>query len=277
MKEILSFLGKVLAVILAAFLLVLGAIQVLKEKAGEGNAVLDSLAEIHKNDWVDLGLPSGLLWGKTNVGGTSAGETNYFYAWGDTACRESDFRWLTYRFTEGDRVPETPSRYASQSTDYGKLLKYCTNAEYGKDGLADNLTSLQPEDDAATLSWGTGARIPTSEEWKELKENTTQQWTTVDGIAGMLFKGRNGNSIFLPAAGYGQDGWLESFGTYGSYWSSTLGDKDMELSNSNHEVYAIVNASYTAKCFDFNSNNHFWFTTSFRYNGLSIRAVRSKD
>lgn len=275
MKKILSFLGKVLAIILAAFLLILGAIQVLKEKAGEGNAVQDSLAEIHKNDWVDLGLPSGLLWGKCNLGGTSAGETNYFYAWGDTACRENDFRWLTYRFTEGDRVPETPSRYASQSTDYGKLLKYCTNAEYGKNGLADNLTSLQPEDDAATLSWGTGARIPTSEEWKELKENTTQEWTTVDGIAGMLFKGRNGNSIFLPAAGYSSDGWLDGFGDMGSYWTSTLGNKDIEITNSSHDVVATVPATYGAKSFDFNKINIMGVTTVYRYHGLSIRPVLS--
>lgn len=275
MKNILAFLGKILAVIVAAFLLILGAIQVLKEKAGEGDAVMDSLAEIHKNDWVDLGLPSGLLWGKSNIGGTSAGETNFLYAWGDTACREGHFTWLTYRFTEGDKKPNVPSVYASQPTDYGKLIKYCTNSECGKDGLADNIKTLQPEDDAATLSWGKGARIPTPEEWKELKDNTTQKWITFDGIAGMLFTGSNGNSIFLPAAGYSQDGHLESFGTYGSYWANTLGDQDMELSNSSHEVYATVNATYTAQCFDFSSDNRFWVTTSFRYNGLSIRAVRS--
>lgn len=275
MKKILSFLGKVLLAIAVAFLLILGALQMLKEKAGEGDSVLDSLAEIHKNDWVDLGLPSGLMWGKCNIGGTSAGETNFLYAWGDTAYRSGDFRWTTYRFTEGDRESNSPSRYGSTSTDYGKLLKYCTNQKYSKSGVADNLKTLQPEDDAATLAWGKGARIPTPEEWKELKENTTQKWITLDGIDGMLFTGTNGNSIFLPAAGYSQDGWLESFGTYGSYWSNTLGDRDMELSNSSHEVFATVDASYTAQCFDFNSDKRFWSTTSFRYNGLSIRAVRS--
>lgn len=221
MKNILAFLGKVLAVIVAAFLLILGAIQVLKEKAGEGDAVMDSLAEIHKNDWVDLGLPSGLLWGKCNVGGTSAGDCNYLYAWGDTAYRGGGFRWASYRFTEGDRPFNGPTNYDSSPTDYGKLTKYCSNPKCGKDGLADNLKTLQPEDDAATLSWGKGARIPTPEEWKELKDNTTQKWITFDGISGMLFTGSNGNSIFLPAAGFRLDG--ELIGpSLGIYWSSSL-------------------------------------------------------
>ena len=77
---------------------------------------------------------------------------------------------------------------------------------------------LQPEDDAATANWGTGWRMPTIEEWEELKNNTTSTWTTQNDVFGRLFTSENGNSIFLPA------GHTYLYGQYwgGSYWSSSL-------------------------------------------------------
>ena len=276
MKKFLSFLWKLLLILAVIFILALGAIEMLKDKVAGGDDVTDSLAEIHKNDWVDLGLPSGLLWGKDNVGGTSwSGDTNYLFAWGDTAYRDRSFRWSTYRFTEGDRKPQTPSMYDSGPGDYGKLTKYCTNPKYGKDGVADNLTTLQPEDDAATVGWGKGARIPTSSDWLELKKNTTQRWEKRGDIGGMVFTGSNGNSIFLPAVGYSNDGWLDGYGTYGSYWTNEISDVNIPLVTSNHDTVAVYDATLGAKCFDFDSFNYSSIRTVYRYHGLSVRAVRS--
>jgi len=274
MKKFLSFLWKVLAVILAAGLLIWGGLITLKEKAEAGGGS-DSLALVHQDDWVDLGLPSGLLWGKTNIGGTSQGETNYLYAWGDTLYRERGFAWITYHFTVDDQKSNIPSPYASLPTHYGKLIKYCTNPASGKDGFVDHLTKLEWVDDAATISWGKGARIPTPEEWLELKDNTTHKWMTIDGVAGMLFTGPNGNSIFLPAAGYSADGFLDGFGTYGSYWTNSLSNIDIKLTNSSDDVYATLDTSYGAKCFDFSSINYLGVRIVPRYHGLSIRAVHS--
>ena len=272
MKKVLTFIGRVLLVILVLALLGLGALKMLKDKAES------SKTPENPDAWVDLGLPSGLLWAKNNMGGTSAGEANYLYAWGDTAYRGGRFTWMTYGFTEGDRKPEVPSVYACGPTDFGKLLKYCTNSEYGKDGLADNLTTLQPEDDAATVGLDKGARIPTPEEWKELFSNTTKRWVVQDGegfvgVKGLLLTGPNGNSLFLPAAGYCRDGWLESFEELGCYWTNALGKIDMSLSNSSDEVYAVINSTYSAQCFEFDSADYSSVRTVLRYEGLSIRAV----
>ena len=69
---------------------------------------------------------------------------------------------------------------------------------------------------------GNGARIPTAEDWRELIANTTSEWTTVNGVRGYKFTAPNGNSLFLPAAGYRWDGSLYGAGAYGFYWSSSL-------------------------------------------------------
>ena len=66
----LRFIGRVLLVILVLALLGLGALKMLKDKAEA------SKTPENPDAWVDLGLPSGLLWAKNNMGGTSAGETN---------------------------------------------------------------------------------------------------------------------------------------------------------------------------------------------------------
>ena len=93
-------------------------------------------------------------------------------------------------------------------------------------GFADNgqgsVFTLLPEDDAATANWGSDWRMPTKEEWQELYQNTTVIWTTQNGVNGRLFTASNGNSLFLPAAGYRYNSSLYDAGSYGYYWSSSL-------------------------------------------------------
>lgn len=160
--------------------------------------------ECQTGDWVDLGLPSGLLWATRNVGAESPEDYGSYFAWGETSPKEV-YNWSTYRYCNGD---------------YGQLTKYCTYSDYGYNGFTDNLTTLQPGDDAATANYG--GRTPTAEEWRELFDNTTPQWTTQNGVKGQLFTGSNGNSLFLPAAGRRWDGSLNYAGSYGHYWSSSL-------------------------------------------------------
>lgn len=136
--------------------------------------------------YVDMGLPSGLLWATRNVGASSPEDYGYYFAWGETQPK-SVYSWSTYTYCSG-----------SDST----LTKYCNKSTYGYNGFTDNLTTLQPGDDAATANWGSGWRTPTEEEWKELVNNTTSIWTTRKGVRGQLFTASNGNSIFLPAAGF---------------------------------------------------------------------------
>ena len=121
----------------------------------------------------------------------------------------------------------TPSKLPLPITQFPEA----TNPDFGLNGFTDDLTTLDWMDDIVVSItnddyFDENCRIPTKDEWEELLNNTTQTWQYSDGrgMYGMLFTGSNGNSIFLPAAGYdgnsGQ-GFL-SEGSGGYYWSSSL-------------------------------------------------------
>mgnify|MGYP005756212283 CR=1 FL=1 len=157
---------------------------------------------------VDLGLPSGLKWASCNVGATTPEDYGNYYAWGETAPKE-DYLWATYKYANGN---------------YNKLTKYCNDASYGNNGFTDNKTVLEPEDDAAMVNWGEEWRMPTHAEWAELREQCTWTWTTQNGVNGyQVLSKTNSNSIFLPAAGYRSGTYLSNVGSFGFYWSSSLG------------------------------------------------------
>ena len=157
--------------------------------------------------YVDLGLPSGLLWATCNVGADNPEDYGDYFAWGETQPKDT-YNWSTYQYCMG-----------SENT----LTKYCDNSDYGYNGFIDNLTSLLPEDEASTANWGSSDwRMPTAEEWHELFSCTVWYWTTQNGVYGHLFTAYNGSSLFLPAAGYRYDSSLYYAGSYGFYWSSSL-------------------------------------------------------
>ncbi|MBO7577208.1 MAG: hypothetical protein J6T03_07060 [Bacteroidales bacterium] len=192
-------------------------------------------------DWVDLGLPSGLLWATRNVGATSPGDYGDYFAWGETTPKSSS-EWSNYRYCHGGPL---------------QLTKYCSDSPYGYNGFTDNLTILQPGDDAATANYG--GRTPTLVEWQEMMDNTTSQWTTQNGVKGCRFTGPNGNSLFLPAAGYLWGSSLKEAGSNGSYWSSSL---------------VTDNPDY-AFSFYFDSSSPRLSDAS-RVDGFPVRAVRQK-
>ena len=89
--------------------------------------------------------------------------------------------------------------------------------------IGDNKTTLEAADDAATRKLGSLWRMPTKEEIRELLDHCTWNWTTQDGKNGYEVKSKtNGNSIFLPAAGYRGGSALYYAGSGGDYWSSSL-------------------------------------------------------
>ena len=167
--------------------------------------VTDSIVDVH--GYADLGLPSGTLWATCNVGADVPEDFGDYFAWGETAPK-SVYSWSNYKY--GALVSD---RYA--------FTKYCSDSIYGFNGFVDSLTFLEPSDDAATANWGADWRMPTGKEWQELFDKTTYMWTDLNGVKGWCFTGFNGNSIFLPAAGYW---WDSSFnGDGGSiYWSNSL-------------------------------------------------------
>ena len=155
------------------------------------------------HEYVDLGLS--VKWATCNVGASAPEEYGDYFAWGEVEPKEY-YDWSTYKY----------------GSDYDELTKYCNDSYYGKDGFTDNKTVLDPEDDAATVNWGGAWRMPTKAEQDELRNNCTWTWTTQNGVNGYKVVGPNGNSIFLPAAGYMYEGTLYYAGSYGNYWSSSL-------------------------------------------------------
>lgn len=163
---------------------------------------IEEIEEKPQYEAVDLGLS--VKWATCNVGASKPEEYGDYYAWGETTTK-SDYSWDTYKWCGNEEYTVT---------------KYCTDSYYG---TVDNLTTLTSSDDVATVKWGSKWRMPTKEEMKELVENCTWVWTIQGGANGMKVKGHNGNSIFLPAAGYRYYGSsLYYAGEYGAYWGATL-------------------------------------------------------
>ncbi len=143
-----------------------------------------------------------------------------------------------------------------------KFTKYCTDASSGDNGFIDNKTVLEPEDDAATANWGNVWRMPTDAEWTELREQCTWTWTAQNGVNGYQVASKtNGNSIFLPAAGF-RDGNAAPYvaGRRGYYGSSSL------LENSSTDVW-IVTFNHEKVERDNDKRNK----------GLSVRPVQDKQ
>ena len=187
--------------------------------------------------YVDLGLPSGLKWATCNVGATKPEEYGDYFAWGETTPKTT-YDWSTYKWCNGS---------------YDTMTKYCTDSDYG---TVDNKTVLDPEDDAASVNMGGSWRMPTRAEQDELLTECTWTWTTLNGVNGCNVEGPNGNSIFLPAAGYRSSSDLSRAGSSGYYWSSSL----------------TTDNSYNAFDLYFNSGDVYW-NYDYRYYGQSVRGV----
>lgn len=186
-------------------------------------------------EYVDLGLS--VKWATCNVGATKPEDYGDYFAWGETEPK-STYDWSTYKYCNGSNTT---------------LTKYNTSSSYG---TVDNKTTLELSDDAARANWGGSWRMPTTEEQDELRNNCTWTWTTQNGVNGYKVTGTNGNSIFLPAAGYRYDSSLDSAGSYGDYWSSSL------------------YTGYPSYAYDlyFDSSDVGWYSSD-RYYGLSVRPV----
>ena len=163
--------------------------------------------DLNGHAYVDLGLPSGLLWATCNVGATTPEDYGDYFAWGETA-KKSYFTWANYKWCDG----------GMQS-----LTKYNSRNDYG---IVDNLSELLLSDDAAVVNWGGCWRMPTYAEWEELCNTDNCTWTPVHNNGHcegyIVTSTRNGNSIFLPSAGLYSESGLDGANMNGYFWASTL-------------------------------------------------------
>ena len=207
-------------------------------------------------EYVDLGLPSGTLWCTCNVGAKTPWDYGDYFAWGEITTKS--------RYGENN--------YKFSNANFTKLGKYCTESEYGFNGLRDNLTMLQKSDDVATVKMGSEWRMPTGKEFQELIDYCTWRWTSnYEGhyVSGFIIKSRkySDRHIFLPAAGgkipkgllYYEDDDIKR----GYYWSV-----DLFQSYYNGTSLNAVSLNFVPNYMEISSDP--------RYIGLSVRAVRRK-
>lgn len=199
--------------------------------------------------YVDLGLS--VMWADANVGAEAPEDYGSYFAWGEIEPKES-YHWYNYKYGQ-----------------YKTMSKYCLDSDHG---TVDGLSTLLPEDDAASVNMGGTWRTPTKAEWQELIDNCILTFDTISSHPGLRYTASNGKSIFIPLAGdlwYSScDDWEETFGS-----DCTIG-KGAKYWTSN------VDPEYSAGAFCFTNREHYdtfnvvgsWD----RHVGATVRGVFSK-
>ncbi len=173
---------------------------------------------------IDLGLPSGTKWSCCNVGASRPEGYGGLYAWGETKSKEV-FTWKTYQ-------------YGSSSVNVVNIGSDISGTRY----------------DAATAIWGAQWRMPTEEQIKELQNNCSKEWISLNGIEGAKLTGPNNNNIFIPAAGFRQNE-INKTGV-ARCWASS-----------------VYKSQYQANFFEYYSWNKKGSGHTVRYEGMSVRPV----
>ena len=191
-------------------------------------AVIDSVCLDAKSvvigDAIDLGLS--VKWASHNVGASSPEEYGGYYAWGETD-EKAVYSWETYA-------------YFQSGTGYVYI--------------GDNISGTKY--DVARVKWGGSWRMPTLDEIKELFEKCNWEWIVYKGVDGQLVTGPNGNTIFLPKAGYRYYEYLYNDHWVGCYWSGTLGSSSVRYACK----LGFVGSSWS-------------WSDNERYCGLTVRPV----
>lgn len=193
-------------------------------------------------NYVDLGLPSGTLWATSNVGASEPTESGLYFQWGDTVGYYKD------QIGKGEGQKNFEDDWSDYRWGVSPLF-----TKYKTPGAL-----LRLSDDAARAIMGGYWHIPSPEQIKELADNTKYEWSTKNGVNGILFTSKKDDtkSIFIPATGYAQSGKVRS-------------DKDIVfLQTSKLKQTSIYCCGYAQF-----KNDYTYFGGTYRLNGLQIRAV----
>lgn len=194
------------------------------------------------DDYVDLGLPSGLLWATTNVGANRPEEIGSFFAWAETTPK-AEYSWGTYKYANGSET---------------SLTKYCNSYSYG---TVDYKETLDSEDDAATVNLGPLWRTPTLAETQELVNFCSWTPSSLNGVDGVLVTGPSGASIFFPATGVKQYGY--------TFFTSEICAQSATIFNASNGKPSSASVLY------YDTYPHYWYGWS-RCWGYTVRPVYTK-
>ena len=193
--------------------------------------------------YVDLGLKSGLLWARCNIGADEPTEYGDYFMWGST---EPD----TDKHCDWEHAP-----FNNGNNDFNKEYFKSIQNDVCPNGI------LTPEYDAATSILGDDWRLPTEDDFKELIDNTNYEWIENyqdSKINGMGFEA-NGAELFIPAAGYRNEFGVKCSGTYAYLWGSSLVTSSIK--------FAKTLSSFVYSCS---------VSNSIHANGFCLRGVKNK-
>lgn len=174
--------------------------------SGQDQPITTSNAHSSAHEYVDLGLS--VKWATCNIGASSPEEYGDYFAWGETSPK-LEYTWSNYKFR-------------TSGNDYTslKFSKYILSSSFGS---RDGISKLEMVDDPARSNWGDGWRVPTENEFQELKDKCRWVWENNGAHSGYRITSTiNGKSIFLPAAGAMNGSILSTAGSSSFYWMSNL-------------------------------------------------------
>lgn len=205
------------------------AIRLVRDIPGRRSALENAKRTVPACQYVDLGLS--VLWATSNLGTDVPDGQGEMYAWGETAPKFHYDR-DNYSFTK---------IYAGEWDEYC-VTKYSMNNQNNRFGF-DDLSTLEPVDDAATVNLGQGWSIPTREQWQELMDSCTWVGDSLNGMQGVRVtsdvKGFEGQSIFLPFARSDEFDFQDNDKgrQYCYYWSSSLDEENTYSSTTAVSVF----------------------------------------
>ena len=216
------------------------------------------------NDCVDLGLASGLLWAKCNMGTTEPTELGDYYAWAETS-------------TKKKYAADYYKHYIWGEYDLKRIKKY--NEEDGK-------TVIDPDDDAARANLGVGYRIPTQEDWQELLDDCKWEAVTFTlpivldpsqkkkGIVRWKVTGPNGNYIILPMTGGVRcDAWFDPTDDNTYYTTANLYPAENLSDTYKYKMAVVLTWSLFADETSDEGIKEPWFASMLRVFGVVVRPV----
>lgn len=213
---------------------------------------------------VDMGLPSGTKWASMNVGASHPEDYGDYFQWGETTpCTDQseDCDWNSNYAPGGTAFTGTSRMDCGTNKDpmfTEGILKYTSNDVVTYEGHWTGKITGNAKYDAATARWGKKWQTPTEDQFAELQAHCTWIWTTINGINGFQVRSnKNGNSIFLPAAGRRERNRLIVSGKEGVYWASDLDNTKSDGANR------II----------FHEDGPDAWHVSLRYKGLPVRPV----